>query len=138
MNTLQCMDTYSVFRVLQKRKALWLLGKPLSMYCTIHNFLILFQRLREINKKFLKSINLINIGKNMELSFEYFNMSRQSYYTTFFSYKTGQILVLLLKDEKYDIVTLLKGHNDEIHSLVWSPVRASQLPRGNQLQKPSL
>ena len=70
------MDIYSVFRVLQKRKALWLLGKPLSMYCTIHNFLLLFQRQREINKKFLKSINLINIGKNIKLSFEYFNMLR--------------------------------------------------------------
>jgi hypothetical protein len=40
---------------------------------------------------------------------------------------------LLLKKEKHEIVNVLKGHNDEVHSLVWSPVPASDLPEGKEM-----
>ena len=38
----------------------------------------------------------------------------------------------MLQKEKQQILKILKGHNDEIHSLVWSPVPANELPGGVQ------
>ncbi|XP_028403768.1 gem-associated protein 5-like [Dendronephthya gigantea] len=43
-------------------------------------------------------------------------------------YKNGQIVVLLVRKDKMEVVNLLKGHNDEVHCLVWSPVPAGELP----------
>lgn len=47
-----------------------------------------------------------------------------------FSYKSGQLIVLILRDDKQETLNVLKGHSDEVHSLVWSPVPASELPDG--------
>lgn len=47
-----------------------------------------------------------------------------------YSYKTGQIIVVKLEKGKQDVLKILKGHNDEVQSLVWSPVPVSELPGG--------
>ena len=36
----------------------------------------------------------------------------------------------MLQKEKQEVVKILKGHNDEVQSLVWSPVPVSELPGG--------
>ena len=36
----------------------------------------------------------------------------------------------MLQKEKQEVVKILKGHNDEVQSLVWSPVSVSELPGG--------
>ena len=68
--------------------------------------------------------------KTPRYELQYIYIYIYSLYYFHFRYKTGQIIVLLLQKEKQEIVNVLKGHNDEVHCLAWSPVPASELPGG--------